>query len=86
MAKHNEAAKQAILDVVATQLRDNNPPETKEAYERLKAAGYSDEDARILRGQVVTCEIFDVMKRGEVYNHGRFVARHTKLPAEPFDD
>ncbi len=86
MTKRSEAAKQAILDVVANQLRDHNPPETKETYERLKAAGYCDEDVRILIGQVVICEIFDVVKRGEVYNHTRFVARLAKLPAEPFDD
>jgi hypothetical protein len=86
MPQHNEAAKQAILEVVANQLRDNNPPETKETYARLKTAGYSDEDARILIGQVVICEIFDVLKRGEVFNRERFVARLTKLPDEPYDD
>jgi hypothetical protein len=86
MPKHSEATKQAILEVVANQLRDNNPPETKENYERLKAAGYSDEDARILIGQVVMCEIFDVLKQGKVFNHERFVMRLTELPQEPFDD
>jgi hypothetical protein len=86
MPKHNEAAKQAILEVVANQLRDSNPPETRETYARLKTAGYSDEDARMLIGQVVMCEMFDVVKRGEVFNHQRFVARFTKLPEVPYDD
>jgi hypothetical protein len=86
MAKHNQAAKQAILDVVATQLKYGNQPETQQNYKRLVAAGYSDEDARIMIGQVVACEIFDVIKEGQVYNHDRFVARLSKLPEEPFDD
>ncbi len=86
MPKDNEAVTQAILEVVANQLRDNNPPETKQTYARLKIAGYSDEDARILIGQVVMCEIFDVLKQGQVFNHERFVARLTKLPEEPYDD
>lgn len=86
MSKHSPAARQAVLDVVANQLRDNNPPETKQTYDRLRAAGYSDEDARILIGQVVTCEIFDVMKKGETFDHKRFIARLAKLPDEPFDE
>lgn len=86
MRKQSPAAKQAILDVVANQLRDNNPPETKQTYERLHAEGYSDEDARILIGQVVACEIFDVMKKGEMFDRKRFIERLSRLPDEPFDD
>lgn len=85
-SKHSPAGKQAILDVVANQLRDNNPPEIRQTYERLIAAGFSDEDARILIGQVVACEIFDLMKKGETFDHKRFIERLAKLPDEPFDE
>jgi hypothetical protein len=82
---HNPQAKKAILDAVANQLKDRNPPETLETYKRLLAMGYSDEDARIMIGQVVVCEMFDVVKQQEPYNHKRFVERLAKLPDEPFD-
>ncbi len=82
----NEIVKAAILDVVEHQLRDNNPPETKAADERLIGIGYSDEDARILIGQVVTHEIFDITKSGKEFNLDRFVARLAQLPKEPSAD
>jgi hypothetical protein len=85
MKERSPTVKHAILDVVAYQLRDNNPPETRATYERLKKEGYSDESARALIGQVVLCEVFDVLKRGEPYNHERFVNRLEKLPAESLD-
>jgi hypothetical protein len=86
MPRDNTKTRQAVLEVVANQLRDGNPPETKETYERLQAKGVSDEDARILIAQVVACEIFDVVKQQEEYNHDRFVRRLQRLPSEPFDD
>jgi len=83
---YNPEAKRAILEVVANQLKDGNPPETQETYRRLLSAGYSDEDARVMIGQVVACELFDVIIKQEMYNHKRFVERLAKPPEEPFDD
>lgn len=82
----NNRAKEAILDVVENQLRDNNPPETRETYERLTASGYSDEDTRILIGQVVLHEIFNISKSCKEFNRERFIARLAKLPEESLDD
>jgi len=38
----------AILEAVDNQLRDSNPPEAKETYDRLIASGISDKEARRL--------------------------------------
>ena len=37
------------MEVVENQLRDNDPPETHAAYERLKGEGFSDLDAKKLK-------------------------------------
>ena len=54
--------KQHILDVVDNQLRDNNPPVTRETYERLKAAGYTSQQAKEKIAIVVVESIYDILK------------------------
>lgn len=73
----------AILEIVDTQLRDGTPPETRQTFDRLVAAGYTPEGARQLLAHVVVREIFTVMARGERYDAERFVAALHRLPALP---
>jgi hypothetical protein len=73
----------AVLEIVDTQLRDATPPETRQTFERLVAAGYTPEGARQLLAHVVVREIFAVMTRGERYNEARFIAALQRLPALP---
>jgi len=76
----------AIMKVVENQLRNNDPPRTKQTFERLIAAGHSDAEAKRLISCVVTSEIFDVLKRQEPFNLDRFVKALDRLPAMPWDD
>ena len=79
----NPRLKSAILEVVDNQLRDNDPPETKQTYERLLNEGHSDSEAKRLIGCVVASEIFDVLKEGKPFNQERFVAALNRLPKIP---
>ncbi len=72
-----------ILGIVETQLRENNPPETRQTLERLTAEGFSREQALELIGIVVASEIFDVMKQQEKFDQQRFVQRLNDLPTLP---
>jgi hypothetical protein len=54
--------KKTILEVVDNQIRDLNPPATKETFDRLVGAGFDHDEARRLIGCVVASEIFDVLK------------------------
>ncbi|MFL5803381.1 MAG: hypothetical protein ACJ8CR_16770 [Roseiflexaceae bacterium] len=76
----NPALTDAILEIVDTQLRENTPPETRQTFEWLIAAGYAPEDARRLIGNIVVQEIFYVLKRGEPYNEQRYLAALHGLP------
>jgi hypothetical protein len=73
----------ALLEIVDNQLRDGTPPETRQTFDRLVAAGYRPEGARQLLAHVVLCEIFTVLKRGEPYDQARFVAALHQLPRLP---
>jgi len=81
--KTNPRLRGAFLEVVDNQLRDNNPPETKETLERLMAEGYSAESAKDLIAQAVAVEAYIVMKTQAPFNRERFVRNLMALPQEP---
>ena len=81
--KTNPYLREAFLEVVDNQLRDNNPPETKLTLDRLKAEGYSAEDAKLLIAQAVAVETYVIMKTQTPFNRERFVRNLMALPQEP---
>lgn len=79
----NLRLKAAILEVVETQLRDNEPPETKRTLQRLTAAGHSPQEAKELIGTVVAAEMFSVLKEGKPFDAVRFADALDRLPEIP---
>jgi hypothetical protein len=82
----NEIVRKQILEIVKNQINENNPPETKQTFKRLKGIGFSDLDSKKLIGQCVAVELFDVLKHKSPFDKERYVANLKKLPKEPFDD
>ncbi len=82
----NEILREQFLEVVNNQIQSNNPPETNQTLKRLKEMGYSDIDAKMLIGQCVIVEIFDVIKQGKPFDEKRYIKNLKNLPKEPFDD
>lgn len=68
----NLRLKKLILEVVDNQLKDNDPPVTRESYNRLIDAGYSANEAKEKIGAVVIEEIYDVMKENQTYDEERY--------------
>ena len=83
MEEGNPILKAAFMEVVDNQIRDGDPPETRETLERLKAEGISEEDARIYIGQAICIEVWDIMRNKKEFNMTRFVRNLKALPAEP---
>lgn len=83
--KINKELRDQVFEIVENQLRDNNPPETKAAYDRLRKEGFDDFVTRQLIGQCLIVELFDALKFGKPYNHERYIANLKALPKEPFD-
>jgi hypothetical protein len=82
-AKFNPNLREAILKAVENQLANNNPPKTQQTFRRLISEGHSEQDAKLLIASVVAVEIFEVINRQELFNHGRFVQALDRLPEMP---
>ena len=75
----------AIMEAVNNQLRDSNPPETKETYDRLVASGISNKEARQLIAIALSTEMFEMLKHKKDYSQQRYIASLRKLPKLPWD-
>ena len=82
----NEIVREQILEIIKNQIASNTPPETKQTLKRLINLGYTDQDARMLIGQCLAVELFNVLKLKKPYNNDRYVSNLKKLPEEPFDE
>ncbi len=75
----NYRLKKVILEVVASQIRENNPPEVRQTLDRLLAAGYSRKTAKEMIGSALVEEIWSVLHEQQPYNHERYCAALDKL-------
>jgi len=83
MKKHNPYLQAAFLETVDNQLADNDPPETRETFERLIAQGNSEDDAKIYIAQAISVEVFDIMKYQKEFDLDRYLRNLKRLPEEP---
>lgn len=83
---HNPYLKAAYLDAVENQLRDNDPPETRQTLDRLRKEGHSEEDAKMLIASVIAAETYWIVKSGTPFNHERFLRNLQRLPDQSFED
>jgi hypothetical protein len=85
MEKHpDQRLRQAIIEVVNAQLKENDPPETKQTLERLRRQGFTEQEALKLIGYVVASEVFAVLKEGRPYDAQKFLAALQALPTLPW--
>jgi hypothetical protein len=77
--------RKAILEVINAQIRDNDPPETKQNLIRLQENGFSEEEALKLIGYVVASEVFSVLKEKRQYDKEKFISALNDLPRLPWE-
>jgi hypothetical protein len=53
----------AIFGVIDNQINTNDPPKTRETFDRLVREGHSNTERRKLIGCVIAVELFDIMSR-----------------------
>jgi len=81
----NEIIREQIFEIIENQIKSNRPLETKQTLKRLVDSGYSEQDAKMLIGQCIAVELFNILKLQMPFNHDRYVSNLKKLPQEPFD-
>lgn len=85
MEQGNPHLKAAFLEIVDNQLRENEPPETRQTFDRLITQGISRQDAKIYISQAICVEVWDIMRNKKEFNRERFVRNLNNLPEEPIE-
>ena len=70
----NPHLKAAIVEVVENQIRDGDPPETRQTLERLLSAGYSRKQAIEMIGSAVMEEIWAILHDHKPFDRVCFTA------------
>jgi len=86
MNTESSMAQEAVFEIIENQLRDNNPPITKETYTRLKSEGFSHDDTMKLMGCAMTTEIYEIMKHRQPFDVERYAQNLKKLPELSWED
>ena len=83
--KPNKILQQQIFEIIDNQIKNGDPPETKQTLDRLVKSGYSNTDAKKYIGQCVAVELFNVMHNQQPFDEKRYIQNLLNLPKEPFD-
>ncbi len=85
MEKTNRRAGELIIQAIKKQIRQNDPPETKETFDRLRLEGHPEEEVYRMLGCVMTSEIYGVMKDERAFDRDLYVRRLHALPKLPWE-
>lgn len=78
-----QIAGEAIVEAVETQLREDDPTETRRTLERLMAMGETRENALRYIACVLSIEVFDSLKNQSPYDEERYIRNLKALPTLP---
>ncbi|HKK78191.1 MAG TPA: hypothetical protein VJ933_01125 [Phaeodactylibacter sp.] len=80
----NDLLKKQFLAIVDQQLKENDPPETRQTLERLQTQeGFTRDESRGLIAQCVAQEMTAVMIENEPFNRERYLKLLAELPNPP---
>lgn len=80
MEKASPEVKKALINTVKTQIKENNPPETKQAFMRLLGEGIPEKDVYIYLAQAIAYETYYMMKEKRPFDNENYVKLLAKLP------
>ncbi len=86
MEQGSAIAREAIFEVIENQIRGNDPPITKETYDRLRTNGHTHDETMKLIGCALSVELFEILKNSETYNRQRYESNLKRLPELPWEE
>lgn len=75
--------KNAFLEIVDRQLEADDPPQTRETFDRLVAQGISEADAKLYIAKVVAYETWEIMTNKKKFDEKRYLRNLKNLPHDP---
>ena len=69
--------------MVENQLEADDPPQTRETFDRLVSEGISEEDAKVYVAQAVCVEVYETLRENKPFNRQRYLRNLKRLPQEP---
>lgn len=85
MATANPRLRQAFLEVVSNQLRNNDPPETRRTLNRLMVEGYTLEESLELVAAVLSAHLYAMFKEQQHFDLAKYVRDLNNLPQMPWE-
>jgi uncharacterized hydantoinase/oxoprolinase family protein len=73
-------AGEAVFEAINNQIQGQNPPETKQTYDRLMEEIKNHDEVMKYIGVVMMAEILDILKSKKPFNQKRYIERLNKLP------
>ncbi len=80
-----KAVREAFLEIVNSQITNNDPPETKQTFERLIKSGWSQQDSKKMIATCIAVEFYGIMTKQKPFNDERYLKNLKNLPEEPFE-
>ena len=80
-----EGIRAGLREAIQSQITANDPPETKETFGRLIAAGFAEEDAWRLLSAVLAIELAAILREGRPFSLDAYVKVLKALPDLPLD-
>jgi hypothetical protein len=77
--------RKTLFEVIENQMKANNPPETKETYQRLRGAGYSRKETMKVLACVVLKELNDMVKENRTFDEAGYIQALKALPQLPWE-
>jgi hypothetical protein len=75
---------QLFEDIIREQMRTDDPPETRQTHDRLRSAGYSEEDTRWMISAAVAVGVMETLEQNLPFDRAAYVRRLLMLPMMPW--
>ena len=85
MEESNPFLGEQFKKVIRNQIRNNNPPITKETYNRLISEGINEKEATRLLACVVSTETYNMLKESRSFDINEYEKMMRKLPKLPWE-
>jgi hypothetical protein len=81
-----KAARETLFEIIRNQMKEDNPPETKETYRRLRSQGYSRKETMKMLACVVLIELNDMVRENRTFDEAGYIKTLKALPQMPWEE